>query len=118
MTSPGKIGKAVIDFVVDYIERHAHPVNALCHIVGVPLAFFGLYKLFTGQLAAAAACLFPGYLLQYIGHRAQGNEVGEVTLIKAIWRKLKQKGRLHDCSSISASDDRSSRKTTAADQSW
>jgi hypothetical protein len=29
-----------------------------------------------------------GYLLQYLGHRAQGNEVGEVTLIKKIAARL------------------------------
>jgi hypothetical protein len=35
--------------------------------------------------------LFGGYLFQYLGHKAQGNEVGEVTLIKSIYRKVTKK---------------------------
>jgi hypothetical protein len=79
---------SIYAFIVDYIQRHAHPVNAVFHLAGVPLAFFGIYKLFVGQFATGATYLFVGYLLQYLGHRAQGNEVGEVTLIKNIWRRL------------------------------
>lgn len=26
----------VSEFVVDYCQRHAHPVNAVLHVVGVP----------------------------------------------------------------------------------
>ncbi len=76
-------------FLVDYIERHRHPVNAILHIVGVPLAFFGLFAMLAGgKLAEGAVCLIAGYFLQYLGHRAQGNEVGEVTLIKWVFRRL------------------------------
>lgn len=76
------------DFVIDYCQRHAHPVNAILHIFGVPMAFYGLYVLILGKFALGAALLFGGYLLQYLGHRAQGNEVGEVILIKNIYRKV------------------------------
>ena len=34
--------RAVRRFVVDYAARHAHPVNALLHVVGVPLTVVGL----------------------------------------------------------------------------
>jgi hypothetical protein len=78
------------EFVVDYIERHAHPGNALLHIVGVPAAFIGVYDLFTGQLLMGLGLLVFGYFLQYLGHKMQGNEVGEVTLIKNIVRNLKK----------------------------
>jgi hypothetical protein len=80
----GKIG----DFVIDYIDRHKHPVNAVLHIVGVPMAFFGLFQLIADDRMQGLGLLVGGYFLQYLGHRAQGNEVGEVTLLKAIWRKL------------------------------
>jgi hypothetical protein len=84
------------DFIIDYCKRHAHPVNAVLHLVGVPLAFFGLYLLFAREPILGGAALVGGYFLQYIGHRAQGNEVGEVTLIKAIIRRLRQsKGETH-----------------------
>ncbi len=83
----------VADFVVDYIGRHKHPVNAFLHIFGVPMVFYGVYKLFCGEseLAMAWTLIVFGYVLQYLGHKAQGNEVGEVTLIKKIWKKLAKK---------------------------
>jgi len=76
------------EFVIDYIGRHKHPVNAVLHIFGVPMAFYGLFKLITGSFVFGLVLLFFGYLFQYLGHKAQGNEVGEVTLIKNIYRKL------------------------------
>jgi len=79
-------------FVIDYCQRHAHPANAILHLVGVPVAFFGLYLLFVGSFATGVSLLLVGYFLQYLGHRAQGNEVGEVTLIKHLWRRLSKKG--------------------------
>jgi len=84
------------DFIIDYCKRHAHPVNAVLHLFGVPLAFFGLYLMFTREPVLGGASLIVGYFLQYIGHRAQGNEVGEVTLIKAIIRRFRHsKGETH-----------------------
>ncbi len=76
------------EFVVDYIGRHKHPVNACLHIVGVPAAFYGMYLFITGTITWGSALIVAGYFLQYLGHKAQGNEVGEVTLIKHIWKKL------------------------------
>lgn len=78
------------EFVVDYMQRHAHPVNAVLHIVGVPAAFAGVYYLFIGKFFLAFSLIVFGYFLQYLGHKAQGNEVGEVTLIKSILRNLKK----------------------------
>jgi hypothetical protein len=80
------------EFVIDYIGRHKHPVNAAFHIVGVPMAFYGLYRLIAGDFILGVVLLFFGYLCQYLGHRAQGNEVGEVTLIKSILKKFGGKG--------------------------
>jgi hypothetical protein len=83
--------KAVIDFLVDYCQRHANPVNAFLHILGVPAVFIGLYDLCTGKVWRALILIAVGYFLQYLGHRAQGNEVGEVTLIKLLWKRLHSK---------------------------
>jgi hypothetical protein len=85
---PAKI-TGLNSFLVDYFQRHAHPVNAVLHLLGVPMAFTGLWWCFSGNLAPGLLFLFLGYLLQYLGHKAQGNEVGEVTLIKSVWRRLK-----------------------------
>ena len=78
-------------FIIDYISRHKHPVNAVLHIFGVPMVFIGIYQLCVGITAIGLVNIFVGYLFQYLGHKAQGNEVGEVTLIKAIYRKLTSK---------------------------
>lgn len=80
--------KAILAFIIDYCQRHRHPVNAFLHILGVPAAFFGLYQLFKGQPFSGLALLIGGYVLQYLGHQAQGNEVGEVTLLKNIWKRI------------------------------
>lgn len=79
------------DFIVDYGQRHAHPVNAALHIAGVPMAFYGIYKLCSGNFGQGLILLFFGYLFQYLGHKAQGNEVGEVTLIKKCYAVFIQK---------------------------
>jgi Protein of unknown function (DUF962) len=79
----------VRDFFVDYFSRHTNNWNRALHVVGVPLApFLFLYLLATGQLYRAAAAFVAGYLLQWIGHTIEGNEVGEVILAKWIARKL------------------------------
>lgn len=81
----------VVAFLIDYCQRHKHPANAAFHIVGVPAAFYGMFELFTGKPLRGAGLIVFGYFLQYLGHRVQGNEVGEVTLIKRIYGKLKNK---------------------------
>lgn len=91
MASLGKAAHGVKAFVIDYCQRHANPVNAFLHIFGVPMAFYGIYRFLTGGFAVGSALIFGGYLFQYLGHRAQGNEVGEVTLIKSIIRKVSAK---------------------------
>ena len=91
------------DFIVDYMQRHKHPVNAVLHIIGVPMVFYGLYQLIAADRLYGLGLIVGGYFFQYLGHKAQGNEVGEVTLIKAVWRKLAgskslaESGQRNDC---------------------
>ena len=86
-------------FVIDYCQRHIHPVNAVLHLIGVPVVIYGIYCLIQNFTAAGFAFIALGYFFQYLGHRAQGNEVGEVTLIKKCLRlvtdKCKQKEDAH-----------------------
>lgn len=101
-----RVSKAISRFTVDYMRRHRHPVNAALHIVGVPAAFYGFWLILKsvlglrsknstlssnlGQnLGLGLVCVFFGYLLQYLGHRSQGNEVGEIILIKKVSGRLK-----------------------------
>ncbi|MFN0198416.1 MAG: Mpo1-like protein [Planctomycetaceae bacterium] len=70
-------------FVDNYIQRHLHPLNQLLHLVGVPLVFVGSpYCLLYGWWMAAVFCFFTGYLLQFLGHRIEQNDPGEVILFK------------------------------------
>jgi len=82
--------RGIVWFVRDYASRHRHPANRMAHVVGVPLAPFGtLYLLFAGRFVPAAAAFAGGYLLQWAGHQAEGNEVGEWILVKHIAGRLR-----------------------------
>jgi hypothetical protein len=66
--------------------RHRLPFNFALHLVGIPLAFAGLVALFVPGVDWywGAGGLVVGYLLQYVGHRAEGNDVGEWAAVKRL----------------------------------
>jgi hypothetical protein len=70
--------------------RHQLPFNFALHLVGIPVAFLGLGVLLAAPFSDAvpwywgAAGLVVGYLLQYVGHRAEGNDVGEWAAVKRL----------------------------------
>lgn len=75
-------------FVNNYIQRHQNRANQLLHLVGVPVTFvvsavFG----FQHSWWAAAGCFVAGYGLQFLGHAIEGNDAGEVVLIKKMLGK-------------------------------
>jgi hypothetical protein len=79
--------RGIVWFVRDYVSRHRNPWNRVLHLVGVPLApFLFLYFLVRGEFRLAGLAFVAGYTLQWIGHRIEGNEVGEWTLIKWLFR--------------------------------
>ncbi|HXG12499.1 MAG TPA: Mpo1-like protein [Gemmataceae bacterium] len=63
-------------------ERHQHPFNFGIHLVGIPLAVAGVVMLFFLDWYWGVGAVVLGYLLQYIGHAVEGNDVGEWALIK------------------------------------
>ncbi len=76
----------------NWLLRHQHPVSLGLHLVGIPLTIAALI-LGGVQLADArwdlwwrpAGLFVLGYLLQWIGHLIEGNDMGELILIKR-WR--------------------------------
>ncbi|MGA9042637.1 MAG: Mpo1-like protein [Terriglobales bacterium] len=66
-------------WVAQYSTSHQHPVNRVCHTLGIPtilisLALF-LAGIFFHKLWPYAAALFVlGWLLQFIGHAFEGKE--------------------------------------------
>ena len=74
-----------------YLERHRHPVCRILHIVGVPMIPLALL-LAAVQLAQwrwdlwwrPVGLLALSYLLQWVGHRIEGNDLGEAVLVKKL----------------------------------
>ncbi len=84
--------KAIKAFIDDYLVRHRNVVNRILHIIGVPLAFFGIYQILTGRWQVGLLNLFNGYLLQWIGHAVfDKNELGEWILIKKVYKRCTSK---------------------------
>jgi len=69
-----------------WLARHRHPFNLGIHLLGIPLAVAGLVLLFVPGVAWywGVGGLVVGYLLQYIGHTVEGNDVGEWAAIKRL----------------------------------
>ncbi|HEV3262440.1 MAG TPA: Mpo1-like protein [Gemmataceae bacterium] len=70
--------------VRNWLERHRHPVNLCTHLIGIPLAVAGVVLLFFLPLWVGLVATCLGYLLQYIGHWVEGNDVGEWVAVKRL----------------------------------
>jgi hypothetical protein len=64
--------------------RHQLPFNFYIHLIGIPLAVLGVVLLFVLPWYWGVGAIVLGYLLQYVGHRAEGNDVGEWAAIKRL----------------------------------
>jgi hypothetical protein len=65
-------------------ERHQLPFNFWIHMIGIPLAFSGVGLWCYAEWLWGTVAFVLGYVLQYIGHRAEGNDVGEWAAIKRL----------------------------------
>ena len=75
-------------FLSNYIQRHQNPVNQVFHLVGVPLTFVvSVLLLVQREWLWAAVAFVGGYVLQFIGHAFEGNDAGEVVLVKKMLGK-------------------------------
>ncbi len=70
-------------FLKNYAERHRNPANRFFHALGLPVTFV-LPVVFLSQSRELEAGLafIAGYALQFIGHAFEGNDAGEVVLLK------------------------------------
>ena len=66
----------------NWLERHRRPFNYLIHIPGILLAVTGVVMLFLLPWYWGAGAIVLGYFLQWLGHRVEGNDVGEWAAIK------------------------------------
>ncbi len=75
----------------NWLQRHQHPVSRGLHYVGIPLTIAALvvagvqlylwrWDLWWRPVVLLAA----GYGLQWLGHRLEGNDMGEAILVKRL----------------------------------
>ena len=81
------MGSRLACLVADYRKRHHYWPNAVLHALGIPLTLAAIYLAWRGRWFLAATALMGGYALQWVGHRLQGSEVGELALIRRIGGK-------------------------------
>ena len=75
-------------FVRNYVARHQNRANQLFHLVGLPVTFVVPVVLLIQQEALWAGVAFVvGYVMQFVGHAIEGNDAGELILIKKLLGK-------------------------------
>jgi hypothetical protein len=82
------IARRVLRFVgrarANWLERHQHPVSFALHLVGIPLTLVGLGLLFIAPWGWGVGAFVAGYLLQFVGHRIEGNDIGELIPVRRL----------------------------------
>jgi hypothetical protein len=75
----------------NWLARHQEPLSRGLHYVGIPLTVAALVlagvQLWQGRWDLwwrPVGLLAAGYVLQYVGHRVEGNDMGEVILVKKL----------------------------------
>jgi hypothetical protein len=84
----------MLGIIANWIERHQNRTSFWLHMVGIPLTIASVV-LAGIQLADSrwdlwwrpVVLLVVGYLLQWIGHLIEGNDMGEVIVIKKLLGK-------------------------------
>lgn len=70
-------GKTSQEWIAQYALSHQHPINQLCHTIGIPLiavsvALFLAAPFVTNLWWVALALFIIGWVLQFIGHGFEG----------------------------------------------
>jgi hypothetical protein len=68
----------------NWLLRHQNAFNFWIHMIGIPLAMAGLPLLFVLPIYWGCGAIVLGYLLQWIGHLVEGNDVGELIPVKRL----------------------------------
>jgi uncharacterized membrane protein YGL010W len=70
-------GRSWEEWIMQYGSSHRHPLNRLCHTLGIPLIalslpVFAAAAFIHGLWVIAAAMFVIGWVLQFIGHAVEG----------------------------------------------
>jgi len=68
----------------NWLARHQNHFNFWIHMLGIPLAVAGLPLLFLAPWYYGVGAIAGGYFLQWVGHRVEGNDVGEFIPVKRL----------------------------------
>lgn len=68
----------------NWLARHQDAFNFWIHLLGIPLAVAGLPLLFLAPWYWGVGAIVVGYVLQWLGHRVEGNDVGEFIPLKRL----------------------------------
>ncbi len=70
--------------LANWLERHQHPFNRGIHYIGIPMTTVGIALLFWywPDWIWGVAVFLAGYVLQWIGHLVEGNDLGEWAGVK------------------------------------
>jgi len=68
----------------NWLDRHRNAFNFWIHMLGIPLAVSGVPLLFLVEWPWGVGAILLGYLFQWIGHRVEGNDVGEFIPVKKL----------------------------------
>jgi hypothetical protein len=72
----------------NWLERHQHPFNRGIHLLGIPLSLLVapilLLALPWNTWYWAALAFVGGYVLQWLGHAVEGNDLGEWAALKRL----------------------------------
>ena len=65
------------DWIGEYGRSHRHPVNRLCHTIGIPLVagsipLFAVLLLRSDFWPVPVALFVVGWIFQFVGHYAEG----------------------------------------------
>jgi hypothetical protein len=89
VTAPEDRRRPVLRFLRRRLQgwrlRHQLPFNFYVHLIGIPLAVVGVVLLFVLPWYWGVGAILVGYLLQYVGHLAEGNDLGEWAAIKRLF---------------------------------
>jgi hypothetical protein len=79
--------RPLLRFLWGWRLRHRHPVNFWLHLVGIPLVMTGVILLIAWNMEDwywLVPAIILGYVLQFIGHTVEGNDLGEWAAIKRL----------------------------------
>lgn len=70
-------GRSSDEWVERYSRSHQHPVNRICHLLGIPLIalslpFFVIAFVMPGFWMVPTALFIVGWVFQFVGHAVEG----------------------------------------------